>query len=1006
MAEGALVSVVIPARNAEATLARTLESLLAQTDPRWEALLVNDGSTDGTEEIMAGHSARDSRFRLVAGVGEGVAAARNRGLADALGRWLLFLDSDDWIDPAFIGRMTSALDAAPDAQLAYCAYQRVMPDGSKALPRIEPRLAQEPYEIMARTCGAAVHAILVDRKLVQSLGGFDTGLVTCEDWDLWQRVARTGARWVMVDEPLAFYRTTAGSLSARRDDMLRDARTVIDRGFGRDDRMEQCAPELRDGVQHPDWGSADRAWALFALWVVTADAVQGGPCDLPKHCVAELSLGHDAAEGLAAIILDAAVVGLRKVVSELAAHWPLFGQQLHALVGGIADLRRDPEGGRRLLYLLEQQILDHDRLDQPRTLGLTHGLRVSLGRPAAMNLPDGVDRVHAWLMAGRHVHAVARFGALGSISSRHWVEIAFQMLGFRKVMAALPRRRWPVLAVHSVAHLARKSLRHPSWLVRPSGWKGVAQESRRRARLSMESNSAGTPMHAAVLGEITRDEADRHLADALLLPSSAIAGPPSVEAGDRQDRSVFWESLFEVEDPWNYGSAYEQEKYLWQLRLLPSKPVGNALELACAEGHFTSHLAPKVKNLIATDISATALERARARNSNRTNISYQVLDLSTGQIPGGQDLIVCSEVLYYLRDETELREVAGKIANALVTEGHLLTAHAYVLKDDLSRTGFDWDNPFGVSTISRVFSETPGLVRVRTLETDLYRIDLFRRASDGSPLVPAVEEKATIEADLLPEVARHIVWGGAVVRRQDVAHERRQRMPVLMYHAVSTDGPEALARWRVSPDMFAAQMRWLRANGYHSVGSAELEWYVRTQHPFCGRPVMISADDGLRSFSDQAWPIIRGHDMTAELFIVTGLIGKAAEWDSDAGPPAELMDSHRIAALAQEGARFGSHLASHRAADGLSTIELARELVASRMSLKTLLGHDPKSLAAPFSIWDQRLAMLAAECGYTTCFGNKQGPAALRSDLMNLPRIEVMGDWTLPDFIQAMEAVL
>jgi glycosyltransferase involved in cell wall biosynthesis len=94
-----LISVVVPARNAEATLAQTLESLLAQTIQDWEAFVVNDGSTDGTAAVIEAYVARDRRFSAIAGPGKGVANARNLGISAARGKWLHFLDSDDWSEP-------------------------------------------------------------------------------------------------------------------------------------------------------------------------------------------------------------------------------------------------------------------------------------------------------------------------------------------------------------------------------------------------------------------------------------------------------------------------------------------------------------------------------------------------------------------------------------------------------------------------------------------------------------------------------------------------------------------------------------------------------------------------------------------------------------------------------------------------------------------------------------------------------------------------------------------
>jgi glycosyltransferase involved in cell wall biosynthesis len=124
------VSIIIPARNSEQTLAATLDSLIAQTDPAWEALVVDDGSTDRTADIIGTYSNRDPRFKVLVGPATGVSAARNVGLAQASGRRVLFLDSDDWIDARFLEQMNAALDSAPDAAAAivagYCPTENTL----------------------------------------------------------------------------------------------------------------------------------------------------------------------------------------------------------------------------------------------------------------------------------------------------------------------------------------------------------------------------------------------------------------------------------------------------------------------------------------------------------------------------------------------------------------------------------------------------------------------------------------------------------------------------------------------------------------------------------------------------------------------------------------------------------------------------------------------------------------------------------------------------------------
>jgi peptidoglycan/xylan/chitin deacetylase (PgdA/CDA1 family) len=218
-----------------------------------------------------------------------------------------------------------------------------------------------------------------------------------------------------------------------------------------------------------------------------------------------------------------------------------------------------------------------------------------------------------------------------------------------------------------------------------------------------------------------------------------------------------------------------------------------------------------------------------------------------------------------------------------------------------------------------------------------------------------------------------------------------------MYHRIANDGPQELTPYRVGTDAFAEQLSWLRRHGYHAICADKLSWHLEGAHPFPGRPVMITFDDAYQDFADMAWPALRRHDFNAEVFVVTDLAGGFAEWDRSFGEPARLMSADTIAALAGQGARFGSHLATHRRADGLTTAELAQELL-------RWTGLAPRALAAPYGVTDARLRQLAADCGYRIGLSTQAGAAALGADPLNLPRIEVRGDMAIDEFASVLEA--
>ncbi|MCP5093912.1 MAG: methyltransferase domain-containing protein, partial [Chloroflexi bacterium] len=175
-----------------------------------------------------------------------------------------------------------------------------------------------------------------------------------------------------------------------------------------------------------------------------------------------------------------------------------------------------------------------------------------------------------------------------------------------------------------------------------------------------------------------------------------------------------FENVFHQQrDPWKYTCPYEQIKFAQTLSLLPAKSFDNVLEIGCAEGHFTTQLAPYANTLLATDISDEALIHASERCAGLEHVSFQEMDLRNGTLPESCDLIVCSEMLYFMDNELTMKQVAAKIAGALTVGGYLLTAHANLTVDDPNSSGFSWEHPFGGKRIGEIFAHTTGLQMVK-----------------------------------------------------------------------------------------------------------------------------------------------------------------------------------------------------------------------------------------------------------------------------------------------------
>lgn len=240
------VSVIIPAFNAAATLAETLRSVGAQTNGAWEAVVVDDGSRDGTGDIAREFAAADARVRVIAQANGGEAAARNRGIAAAQHEWLLFLDADDWIDPRHLERLTAQLTADPALDAVHCGYARVATDGTHIVDTYRPPTG-DLFPILARRAAFPVHACVVRRALVDDVGRFDPAFQTSADWDLWQRVARTGANFGSVPDVLAFYRMSPQGRSLEATQLFRDGFRILSQGQSADARVRRPRREHAQG---------------------------------------------------------------------------------------------------------------------------------------------------------------------------------------------------------------------------------------------------------------------------------------------------------------------------------------------------------------------------------------------------------------------------------------------------------------------------------------------------------------------------------------------------------------------------------------------------------------------------------------------------------------------------------------------------------------------------------------------------------------------------------------
>ena len=224
MTDGPLVSVIVPAWNAEATLDETLASIKAQTYRHLEIVIVDDGSTDRTGDIAQAFCETEPRASLVRKANGGLSSARNAAIAASRGEWIAPLDADDVWHPTAVEKLLgAAVDEDLRPGLVYCWYRDI--DEAGHLLGSGPRWAFSGPALQRLAYWNTIHSVLLSRKALQAAGGYDEDLPACEDIMMQLSVARHYPV-ATVCEHLLGYRTRPGSMSSDTKTIVRAARGV------------------------------------------------------------------------------------------------------------------------------------------------------------------------------------------------------------------------------------------------------------------------------------------------------------------------------------------------------------------------------------------------------------------------------------------------------------------------------------------------------------------------------------------------------------------------------------------------------------------------------------------------------------------------------------------------------------------------------------------------------------------------------------------------------------
>jgi glycosyltransferase involved in cell wall biosynthesis len=287
MAQRALISIVIPAYNAERFIGQTLQSICDQTVTDWECVVVNDGSTDNTAQVVREIAQRDDRIRVIEQINAGPAAARNTGMASvsAGSQFICFMDNDDVWLPDSLAVLREALEANPQCIAAHGLADTIDENGNPMdhkradggfLNFGRRRMVCEngrlvPCDLSKPTTFESLYPVsrlfpsglvLIRHDVMRKVGGFDTTYWQTEDWDMWLRLARVG-EFHFINRIVLHYRRHSSNQSSNMTANAREVRRLLCKHYF----SKENNPRQRQIVRH-----GFRAWQLARMAEKSASA--------------------------------------------------------------------------------------------------------------------------------------------------------------------------------------------------------------------------------------------------------------------------------------------------------------------------------------------------------------------------------------------------------------------------------------------------------------------------------------------------------------------------------------------------------------------------------------------------------------------------------------------------------------------------------------------------------------------------------------------------------------
>jgi GT2 family glycosyltransferase/peptidoglycan/xylan/chitin deacetylase (PgdA/CDA1 family) len=957
-------SVIIPAHNAASTLVDTLDSVTAQTFEQFEVIVVDDASTDGSSKIAEDYALRDPRISVQRIRRGGTGVARNEGLRLARNEWILFLDADDIISPVYLERVGAEFASNPELGAVYVDWEYFNAAGKSwqlPTPALNP---SDLFPTLARYCPFIIHSCIVSTALAREIGGFDPALVHAEDWDFWQRIARTNTKFKHVPEVLASYRVGQMSESTKTTRALKYNARVLERGHRADARIKNPISRYASGMPKSRVPSA-----LLSLVAWMAGLVIGQQLDfrpLLKY-VKPLDISDIDPEAVAWSLFLAVARSKGLPTQEWSTFQSTVMPELQKFLHRLEKKSGAPGLSLRVGRLLEDLIIDTRTTSEAATVGRTCVVPVPIDQEILDVVPGAdIERIRCLLQyqnknVGEFMLPVCDGRVPASIIS--------------DTIAA--NSSWKILALFFQSHI------YPE--------------------CSQFSSSNGI--------DIWRD--------GVFLGSTAKT--PASHFWDLAHESIGWTVFLQEfwgQKDWGLNQFYDAVSPADD-----SAPV--PLDAASSEPCFD--ICRRLSDLQTGSPHIDALVVAAGIPLGRIRIPAKAGVIRAGAIRATINDEIGKELVRMVVRNVIIGRSFGEPPDAirarLIRLGEARQKQQEVVVARGADTGHpSWYVGGNDQSLAKQRTTVVGRRNPRTISgSDMQRVRLPIAAEEsvikaaiasGRPclctnidktgartLISAPElivpGRQTPDENMLPDTVDSPVTENSAITT----------LPILAYPHRSSKLPDGSLRDPVTPEQFESNMRRLQELGYRTVSLSELSAAMAYGRPLTGKVVIITIDELDDELLSQSWATLRRFDFTATLFAGTEHIHPTSRLKS-------LIFRRRLSArakllgrLCREGLEIGSLTASARPLTWLSHCEVVSEAARSFATLIEDGYASMPAIAYPMGQCDPIVEHLVSGCGYSFGLTVEARPCRFADRPMALPRFQITADTSEGLFEDYLESV-